>query len=595
MPQSARRLSAVSKEQTGELAKVALGEVKADLAIVNGSIVNVYTGEVLRGDTVLIKRDKTAYVGKNTGNSIDSSTQVIDASGKILIPGLIDGHTHIDSTFSVSELVKYAVKGGTTTIITEILNISFALGYRGIVQYLRSARNQLAKIFFVAPSMVSLSPAIEEHGLNTSELRRLLKRKEFVGLGESYWWPVVDGSQRVADLIAETIKAGKKVDGHTSGAKDNKLQAYITRGITSCHEPITAEEVLERLRLGLFVMSREGDIRRDLEAISKIKDENIDFRRLAVSTDGLGPSQLINDGYMDFVVQKAINLGFNPVVAIQMATINIAQRFALDDFIGGIAPGKFADIVIIPDLETIKPEYVISNGRVIVDNGQLIVSPRKYNYPESMQNSIRLPGTFEADDFIIRANSDHHRVKVRVIEQQTDLVTRETIMEIPVSGGQLQPGSSQDLLKVAAIDRTYQPGKTFVGLVKGIGLKHGAIATSTSWDSSDIIVAGANDADMAYAVNRLKELNGGVVVCARGKILAEIALPVGGVLSTEPMETILLKLNSIQQTAANLGCTMPDINLTLPVFTTPAIPFFRICEEGLVDIRQNKFVDLIVG
>ena len=594
MPESSHGAQVTGREKMYELVKVALGEAEADLAIVNGAIVNVYTGEVLTGDTVLIKGDKIAYVGKDTGKAIGSSTKVIDATGKYLIPGLIDGHTHADIVYSISELLRYAMKGGTTTIITEIYDLTFSLGYQGIIEFLRSAKNQPVKIFITAPSMVTISPAAKEHALTVNEARKLIRRKEVLGLGESYWAPVIAGDQRMFDLITETIKARKKLEGHTSGAKGNKLQAYIALGISSCHEPITVEEGIERLRLGICVLIREGEVRRELEVISKIKDENIDFTRLAISTDGVAPQQLTTDGYMEVVVQKAIDLGFNPILAIQMATINIARHFAIDDFIGGIAPGKYADIIIIPDLRTIQAEYVISNGQVIAKNGQLVIQPRKYTYPKSFQNTIRLPRNLDANDFAIHVESDRSQVKVRVIDQVTELVTREAIIDIPVSNGQLQPDTSKDILKVAAIERNHLPGKTFVGLIRGIGLKQGAIASSAIWDSCDIMVVGANETDMAQAVNRIRQLGGGIVICADNKILAEISLPVGGTISTEPMETIADKLRAIQQVATDLGCTLPDIRTTLAVLATPAIAHLRICEHGLVNLRQNRFVELIV-
>jgi len=594
MPELGSQSSATNRERMYELMKVALGEAEADLAIVNGAIVNVYTGEVLTGDTVLIKGDKIAYVGKNANKSIASSTKLIDATGKTLIPGLIDGHTHIDHPYSISELLRYAIKGGTTTIITETSGIASPLGYQGIIQFLRAVKNQPIKVFITVPPMVTISPVTKQHAITANEVGNLLRRKEVIGLGESYWAQVIEGDQRILDLIAETIKAGKKVDGHSSGARDNKLQAYITPGISSCHEPVTVEEVIERLRLGLFVLIREGEIRRELEVISQIKDKNIDFRRLAVSTDGIGAWPLTTDGYMEFVVQKAINLGFNPILAIQMATINVAQHFAIDDFIGGIAPGKYADIVIIPNLRTIQAEYVISNGQVIARDGEVLVQPRKHTYPKSTQNSIHLPKNLEASDFAIRVVSGRSQVKVRVIDRVTELVTREALIDIPVSDGQLQPDTGKDILKVAAIERGYLAGKTFVGFIRGIGLKRGAIATSYAWDSCNIIVVGASDGDMAQAVNRIRELNGGIVVCAESKILAEISLPLGGISSTQPMETIARELHHIQQAATNLGCTSPDIRITLAVLTTPAIPFLRICEYGLVNLRQNSFVDLIV-
>ena len=582
------------KDQRYELMKVALGEAEADLAIVNGSIVNVYTGEV-EGASVLIKGDKIAYVGKDIGKAIGSSTRVIDAAGKTLIPGLIDGHTHIDSIYSISEVLRYAIKGGTTTIITETSNIASALGYEGVIQFLASIKNQPIKVFVTAPPMVTISPVTEEHALSVKELRKLLRRKEVIGLGEPYWGGVVNGNQRVLDLITETINWGKKVDGHSAGATGKKLQAYISSGVSSCHEPISAEEVRERLRLGLFVLIREGEIRRELEAISQIKGENIALTRLALSTDGIGPWQLISDGYMEFVVQKAINLGFSPVQAIQMATINTAQHFAIDDVIGGIAPGKYADIVIIPDLGTIRPEYVISNGQVVAQNGQPVVLPRKHRYPKSIRNSIHLARNFAAGDFAIPVESSRRQVKVRLIDQVTNLVTREEFVDMPVSDGQLKPDTGKDILKVAAIERSYGTGKSFVGLIRGIGLKRGAIATSATWDCGDIIVVGADETDMAQAVNRVKELAGGMVVCAGNRILAEIALPVAGGISTEPMETIADKLYRVQQAATDLGCNFPDIRITLAVLPTPAIPFLRICEHGLVNLRDNRFVDLIVG
>ena len=578
-----------------QLMKVALGEAEADLAIVNGEIVNVYTGELLTGDTVLIKGDKIAYVGKSTSQSIGPDTQIIDALGKILIPGLIDGHTHItENTHSASELIRYAMTSGTTTIITEVNAIAFPLGYRGIIEFLKSLRNQPIKFFITLPPMVAISPVAKEHALTVSDFRKLLREKEVVGLGEPSWAPVLEGDERILDFIAETIQAGKIVDGHTAGARDNKLQAYIATGISSCHEPITAEEVLERLRLGLFVLIREGEIRSELESIARIKDENIDLRRLILSTDGLGPRQYVTDGYMDFVVQKAIELGFNPIPAIQMATINVAQRFALDDFVGGIAPGKYADIVIIPDLTIIQPEYVISNGQVVAKNGQLLVEPREHTYPAAMQKTIHLNKRFEASDFAVPADSGRGRVRVRVIDQTTKLLTQEAIIELPVSDGLVPMDTGKDILKVAAIERTYVPGKHFVGFIRGMGLKHGAVANSIAWDTSNIIVVGASESDMAQAVNRLKELNGGIVVSAGGQILAELSLPIGGIISQQPMGILARKLQNIQEAAHNLGCSSPDIRLTLSVLTTAAIPFLRICEAGLVDVRQNRFINLIV-
>ena len=576
-----------------ELIRVALGEAEADLAIVNGSVVNVYTGEVEEA-SVLIKGERIAYVGKDAG-AIGSKTKVIDAAGKTLIPGLIDGHTHIDVLYTIDELLRFAVQGGTTTIITESCTIATTMGYEGVIHFLNSVRRQPVKVFITAPPMVTISPVTEENAIGVKELRRLFRYKEIIGLGEPYWGDVVGGNQRVLDLIAETIKRGGKVDGHSAGANGKKLQAYVASGVSSCHEPTSAAEVLERLKLGLFVLVREGEVRRELEAVAPIRDRGIPLNRLAMSTDGVGPEQLVSHGYMEFVVQKAIDLGFDPMLAVQMATINVAQHFAMDDIIGGIAPGRYADIAIIPNLKTVKAEYVISNGRVVSQNGRMLVPPRKHRYPRSLLNSIRLDRDFTADDFAIPVEGSRKEVKVRLMEQVTDLLVREEFIDMPVSNGRLEADVTKDILKVAAIERCFGTGKSFVGLIRGIGLKKGAIATSSVWDCGDIIVVGADEADMARAVNRIRELGGGTVVCAGGKIVAEMALLVAGEISTEPMEAIADKLERIQRAAEGLGAKSSDIRLTMSVLPTPAIPFLRICESGLFNLKENRFVDLIVG
>jgi adenine deaminase len=577
-----------------ELAKVALGESNADLAIINGRIVNVYTAEVITGDCILIKGDKIAYVGKYAKRGIGPNTRIIDASGQVLIPGFIEGHTHTDYIYSSHELVRFALKTGTTSIISETGEVAYGLGYRGIIEYLKSMKDQPVKSWITLPPMVNLSPLAKEHLLTVEQIRRLLRRKEVLGLGEPYWAPVVAGDKRLLEIIEETLKAGKKVEGHSAGATANKLQAYTGLGISSDHEPIEAEEALERLRLGLSVMIRDGEIRQDLEAVSRIKDRKIDFRRLALSTDGIGPWQLTTSGFVDHLVQKAINLGFPPVQAIQMGTLNVAEHFNLSDFVGGIAPGRFADIVFIPEMDTIKPQLVISNGQIAMQNGELLVSPRRHNYPKYTCQSMHIEREIKPGDFEVRVNILDSKVKVRVIDQISNLLTKETIMELAVDRGQILMDKTLDIIKIAAIERNYTQGKTFSGFHHGLGLKQGAISTSTAWDSNNLIVAGTNERDMALAVNRVKDLGGGMVISRNGDILAELAFPVGGKLSTEPMEVLAEKLTRLQMISQEMGCTSPDIRTTLSVLTTSAIPYLRICESGLFNLRTNGLVDLVV-
>ena len=585
-------LSIEGTDRAEELINVTLGREKADLAIINATILNVYTGELLENHSVAIKGEWIAYVGDDPGDSIGPQTNIIDARGKTIIPGLIDGHTHLVWLFTASEFLRYAMVGGTTTIITETMEAFPVTGYEGVVDFLASLSDQPVKIFANAPAMVSISK--KARGISKATLRKLLVRDDILGLGESYWQVVIQEPDEFLPIFEETLRFGKRLEGHSAGAKGKKLMAYIAAGISSCHEPINAEEVLERLRLGMHVMVREGSIRRDLAPISRIKDAGVDLRRLILVTDGIEPGDLLEKGYMEFVVQKAIDCGFDPVNAIQMATINVAEYFFLDGIIGGIAPGKYADMLIIPDPGVIKAEYVISKGKIIAREGNLLVSPRKHVFSRESLNSIHLLRELEPSDFSIPVKKTSSHVNVRVIDQVTDLVTKELIVSVPVFDGEIRSDVSMDVIKAAAIDRGYSPGKIFVGLIRGFRLSTGAIACSASWDTSDIIVVGENDKDMAGAVNRIYALQGGAVAYARGKILAEIPLPVFGIMADMPMEMLSKRMEKIKRVIKDLGFPFDDPLLTLITLTGAAIPFLRICEEGLVNLKDGKTLGLIV-
>jgi adenine deaminase len=291
---------------------------------------------------------------------------------------------------------------------------------------------------------------------------------------------------------------------------------------------------------------------------------------------------------MEFVLQKAIDCGFDPVAAIQMATLNVAEHFSLDAFIGGIAPGRLADMVIIPDIHTINARVVVSNGKVIARKGELLTAPRKHKYTTASRHSVKLSRDIIPTDFDISTKKSTDTETVRLIKMVTDLVTAESEVRWPVTDGLLKPDVNQDVVKVAAIDRTHNPGKIFSGLIKGFGLKSGAVACSGAWDTTDIIVAGVDDADMAGAVNRIHALQGGAVVCDKGRILAELPLPVFGIMSDLPIEDIARRLRDIKKAVTDLGVRHPDPLLTLITLTGAAIPYLRICEEGLVNLKDGK-------
>jgi len=590
-----RNSTLVAPEQIKTLIDTALGKIKADIVIANADLVNVYSGELLKGYSVAIKGEKIAYIGENADHTIGPDTMVIDATGKTLIPGLIDAHMHLVTYYTVYEFLKYAMKGGTTTIISEITALTFPLGYKGIEQFLEAISYQPIKIFATAPPMLSLSPAAKLGAIGLDSVRKLLKQDRIVGLGETFWLPALQGEERVFKLFAEALSSGKPIEGHSAGARGNKLIAYIASGVASCHEPTNTGEVLERLRLGIHTMIREGETRRDLEAIAEIKDKKIDFRRLILTTDGAGPRQLVKHGYMEFLVQKAIDLGFDPIVAIQMATINPAEHFSLDNLMGGIAPGKYADMVLIPDPQTIQAEMVISNGQIIAQKGELLVPPRKHVYSKSALGSVHLPRRLKSDDFHIHVEGTDSPAIIRVIHQVTEGLTKEEQITIVPKGGLLEADVDKDILKVAVIERTSNLGKMFTGFVKGFKFTKGAFASSCTWELSGIVVVGTNDDDMAGAVNRVYELQGGAVVYADGKVLAELSMSVGGCVSELPLEELSQKLEVLQQKVAELGTWLSDAHFSLTALTTVAIPFFRICEAGLMDIREGKVVDLVVS
>lgn len=571
----------------------ALGKLYPDLVVKNAELVNVYTGEISKNACISVCGDRIAFVGQGDDFKQGPDTLVIDAKGKTIIPGLIDGHTHLAWFVTPTEFLRYAIKGGTTSIITETMEVFPVAGEKGVEDFMASMENQPVKIFSTAPASSSIST--NAVGMTRDVLQRFLLKDKILGLGESYWQAVLQSPEKFFPGFEETLKAGKTLEGHSAGAKGRKLSAYTGLGISSCHEPINADQVLERLRLGLHVMAREGSIRSDLEAIAPIKDKGIDLGRLCLASDSITPHELIKNGYMENILQKAINAGFNPLDAIKMVTLNVAVHFGLSDHIGGIAPGRYADMLIIPDIRTIEPEYVISSGKVVAKNGHLEIQPRNHKFKEKSKNSVTLPGKFSSADFIVPVKNKAGSVKIRVIELVTDLVTKEKIMSFNPVGGELIQDIKNDILKVAAIDRNLSPGDYFTGFISGFGMRSGAFAATGAWDTSDIITIGANDKDMALAVNRIHELQGGIVVCENGKVLIELSLPIFGLMSELPIEKVAEKTEKINKKIQDMGCPSNDPLLTMITLTGSAIPYLRICEQGLVNLKDGKKVDFLIG
>ncbi len=584
-------LELIARRDPEQLMQVALGRAPADLVIEHAALVNVYTAEIQADVTIAVKGAWIAYAGAAADLRVGPETRVIDAAGKTVIPGLIEGHTHLAWFYCIDQFLAQVIGGGTTTIITESLEPYPVSGLDGVLDFLDSLADQPIKVFATAPAMVSTSP--KAMGVAPDDLQTILSRGDVLGIGESYWQALLQAPDKLLPELSAAAGRGKTIEGHSAGARGQKLQAYAAVGVSSCHEPITAAETLERLRLGLYVMAREGSIRSDLETIAPIQNSGVDLRRLVLSTDGVQPGDLLAKGYMDHVLRRAIKLGFDPVQAVQMATLNVAEHFGIDALVGAVAPGKCADLVIVPSLTEFRPDMVISKGRLVAEKGRLQVQPRKHPFSQASRHSIHLPRDCTAADFDIAAPAAGP-VEVRVVEMVSDLVTRQANLTVTVSAGQIICDPDQDLIKVAAVDRTHAPGKTFTGLIRGLGLAAGAMACSAAWDTSDIIVVGDNTADMALCVNRIKQLQGGAVVVSRGAVAAELALPVFGIMSELPIPALAQKIRTVNAAAADLGVSFPDPLLTLITLTGAAIPYFRICEEGLVNLKDGRVKGLFV-
>jgi adenine deaminase len=571
------------------LMRVALGAEPADLVVLHADLVNVYTGEIQKGMGVAVKGPWIARVAAEVGDTVGPATRVIDAAGRTIGPGLIDGHTHLAWICTASAFVPFAAAAGVTTAVTETLEPYPVAGLAGVLDFLDSFREQPIRILATAPAMVSISAAAK--GVSADDLNLLMQRDDILGLGESYWQSVLQEPETYLPAFQRAHRAGKLLEGHTAGASEKKLAAYVAAGVTSCHEPIDAEQVLARLRLGVHVMAREGSIRRDLEAISRIRSTGVDLRRLILASDGASPQDLMQGKYMDGVLRKAMACGFAPVEAVRMATLNVAEHFRLDGILGGIAPGRLADMVLLPDLAAFKPETVVCNGEVIFEDGRLLQAPRRHAFSTRSLNTVHLPRRLSPSDFVIRSQAGA-AARVRVIEMVTDLVTAERHLDLPVSNGELMADPANGLCKIAAVDRTHGHGKQFTGLIKGFGLTRGSVACSAAWDTSDIVVVGANDADMACAVNRLVDMQGGAALSEDGRILAEIPMPVFGLASDLPVAALAARLEGLKQAMAGLGVVFPDPLLSLNTLTGAAIPYLRICEEGLVNLKDGKTLGL---
>ncbi|MGQ9645200.1 MAG: adenine deaminase C-terminal domain-containing protein [Thermodesulfobacteriota bacterium] len=574
---------ATDGERRKVLSHVALGNVPPDIVMINGTLFNVFTREFVKNQSIWIKDGMIAYAGPDQTPSKNTETLILDADGMVLLPGLIEGHTHmVSNRYGIEEFVKHVISTGVTTVITETMELAAIAGEDGIKYPVRGLMKQPIRFYYTIPPLCGLTSAQEGSAPTNEELLPLLKDPKCLGLGEIYWSNLLlQGNQgeRVRELASISLGLDKRVEGHTAGASGRKLQAYSDFGISSCHEPITKDEVLERLRLGYWVMIREGSIRKELEGVKGIFKKKIDFRRLILSTDGVDPEDFLEEGYLDASLRRAMKLGVPPALAYQMVTINVAEHFHLDHLIGSLSPGKMADIVMIPSKDVYSPQLVMCGGQIIFKDGRSTVAPHRVSFPDHLFHTVKLL------DF--NFPSVPRKGNARAMELVTGLVTKETIIDL----GKLE--QSKDVLKLLAMERTGHGG-AFMGLLKGFGLRQGAYGSTMCWDTTDMIVAGCDRQSMETVITRLKEIEGGGVYAIGAKVVAEFPAPLCGLLSLKPMEIVRDEIKHLEQSLRDHGVRLEKPCLTIDTLTTPAIPHLRITHQGYVRLKDRMQLSLEV-
>jgi adenine deaminase len=548
------------------LIQVAKGELAADLLLANARVINVFNGKIEPGN-IAIWGDKIAGVG-----DYHKAREVVDAGGRYIAPGLINGHIHPESSMlDIAQYARAVVPHGTTALVTDLHEIANVSGLEGIRYILNRARRLPLDLFLMAPSCV---PATDREtsgaNLGPDEIRKILRFKECLGLGEVMNFPgVIGGDKAVLEKI--NLAQEKIIDGHAPGLSGKNLSAYIAASIYSDHESVSPDEAREKLRRGMWLMLREGSSEKNLEALLPLVTDKT-FQRCMFVVDDRSCLDLLRDGDIDAVVRKAIRLGLEPVRAIQLATINPAEYFRRQG-LGAIAPGYAANLIVLNDLPELKIEQVFYRGRLVAKEGRPLFPTPKFS--GGLGDTVRIkPFTKEALRFTASGKA---MPVIEIVPGQ--IITRKRIEII-----RAVPDLERDILKLVVVERHRATGNIGVGLVRGFGLKRGALASSIAHDSHNIIAVGASDEDIFAAVKEIERLKGGLVAAAGGKVLASLALPVAGLLSEEPLEVVVSKLEKLEKTAAELGTKLPSPFATLSFLALPVIPEIRLTDRGVVEV-----------
>jgi adenine deaminase len=559
---------------------VARGEEPADLLLKNAQLVNVLSGEIHAADIAI-------YDGKVVGFGEYSASQTVDLNGKLVCPGFMDAHVHLESSMvQPAEFARAVVPLGTTSVICDPHEIANVLGLDGVQYILDASEGLPLQVYVMVPSCVPATH-METAGaeLTAADVTMLLGRDRVLGLAEMMNFPGV--LYRVPEVLEKIKAAGDRpVDGHAPGLSGLDLNAYVAAGIGSDHECTTLEEAREKLRRGMHILIREGTTARNLHALLPLVTP-ANARLCHFCTDDRHPDTLLDadQGHLDDVVRKAIAWGLDPVTAIQMASINTAEYFQLRG-VGAIAPGYRADMLVLDALETVQIAQVYAAGELVAEQGSMLAS--RADFPQvPLQPSVQVDLT--ALDFSIAAGDGPARV-IGVIPEQ--VVTEELRLEPTIEDGYAVSDPARDLLKIAVIERHHRTGNVGLGLVQGVGLKRGAIASSVAHDSHNLVVIGTSDDEMKAAIAAIAEMGGGQVVIADGEVQASCALPIAGLMSDQPLEAVAAQVESLTRASRELGCTLPDPLMTMSFLALAVIPSLKLTDLGLVDVGRFEIVPL---
>jgi len=565
----------VAKKNLKSLISVAKGEHPADLLITNAKIINVFSGEIEEGN-IAVTGEYIAGIGDYA-----SGKDIHDAQGKYVIPGYINAHVHIESSMlDVAEYALTVVPRGTLGIVTDLHELANVLGIEAFDYVASVCENLPLDFYFMAPSCVPATN-LETSGavIDISALEDILKKPGVIGLGEMMNYP---GVLNKDDNVLKKLEMfqGHIIDGHAPGLGGKDLSAYISAGIYSDHECVTLEEAREKLAKGMYIMMREGSSEKNLESlVPLVNDKN--YHRCMLVTDDRNVFSLKQEGDMDWAVYRAVSLGLDPVRAVQLATINPAQYLGLKN-VGAISPGYFANMIILSDFENMQTEEVFYRGLLVGVGKEPNFTPRVGRASQPI-NTIRVK-EFDISELALKPAGAEMPV-INIIPDQ--IVTKKTMEKPKLENGFVVADIERDILKIVVVERHKKTGNIGVGLIKGYGLKKGAIASSVAHDSHNIIVVGTNDGDIVKAINEVKAMQGGLVVVLDGQVIGAMALPLAGILSLEPAGVAVAQLDDIETLVKEMGVSVESPFTLLSFMALPVIPEIRITDKGIVDV--NKF------